>query len=90
MAEQQILSKMEEVFVKKYWVEEDILFYLHFQDGSAVAQVEVTKDSKIFLSTENPLQGDFMLYDQALEDLELNEGDFISKDDFMNVWKENT
>ena len=80
---------MEEVFVKKYWTEEDVLFYLHFQDGNAVSQVEITKDSKVFLTTENPLQGDSMLYDQSLEDLELNVSDFISKDDFMKVWKEN-
>lgn len=80
---------MKEVFIKKYWAEEDVLFYLHFQDGIAVSQVEITKDSKVFLSTENPLQEDSMLYDQSLEELELNEGDFISRDDFMKVWKEN-
>ncbi len=85
--EQQFLNKVEEVFVKKYWSEEDVWFYLHFQNGNAVAQVEITKDFKVFLSTENPLQGDSMLYDQSLDDLDLNKEDYISKDEFMKVWK---
>lgn len=88
MEERQFLSKMEEVFIKKYWPEEDVLFYLHFQDGVAVSQIEITEDSKVFLSNKNPLQGVSKLYDQSLEDLELDEGDFISKADFMTIWKE--
>lgn len=77
---------MEEIFVKKYWVENEVVFYLHFQDGKAVAQIEVTNNSKVFLSTEKPFQGDSMLYDQSLEDLDLNKENFISKEDFMSVY----
>lgn len=79
---------MKEVFVRKYWAEEDVLFYLYFQNGYAVSQIEVTKDSKVFLSTKNPQRGESMLYDQSLEDLDLNEDDFITKEDFMKVWEE--
>ena len=67
MEERQFLNKMEEVFIKKYWPEEDVLFYLHFQDGVAVSQIEITEDSKIFLSATNPMQGVSMLYDQSME-----------------------
>jgi len=31
---------MQEVFIKKYWNEDDILFYMHFQNGDAVRQIE--------------------------------------------------
>ena len=79
---------MEEVFVKKKWVENDVTYYLHFQNGQAVAQIEVTQDNKVYLSIESPVQGNSMLYDQALEELELEEGDYISKDDFLKVWSD--
>ncbi|WP_430909493.1 hypothetical protein [Maribacter sp. 2-571] len=79
---------MKEVFVKKYWAEEDTLYYIHFHGRNAVSQIEIRKGSKVFLSTENPLQGDSMLYDQSLEDLDLDKNDFISQDEFMRAWNE--
>ncbi|MET0461765.1 MAG: hypothetical protein ABW007_01370 [Chitinophagaceae bacterium] len=78
---------MQEVFIKKYWAEENILFYVHFQDGKAVRQIEVTPDQKVFLSTENPVQGEFSLYDQLLDDLQLDQKDFITAPVFDAVWR---
>lgn len=80
---------MKEVFIKKYWDEEDILFYLHFQNGEAVRQIEITANSKIFLSLNNSIQGDSMLYDQTLESLDIDEKDFITKQEFDTVWYSN-
>jgi hypothetical protein len=80
---------MKEIFVKKYWDEEKILFYLHFEDGEAVRQIEVTQNNKVFLTIEIPIIGDSMLYDQSLEGLELEEEDFITKLEFDKVWEEN-
>jgi hypothetical protein len=48
---------MQNLFVKKYWDEEDVLFYLHFQNGEAVRQIEMTPKGKVFLTLENPRQG---------------------------------
>ena len=79
---------MKEVFVKKYWDEEDVLFYLHFQNDEAVRQVEITPFSKLKLTTSNPLNGDSMLYDQSLDELELREADFITEEEFNEVWNE--
>jgi hypothetical protein len=76
-------------FVKKYWDEEDILFYLHFHDKKAVRQIEITSKGKHSLSSENPTQGNSMLYDQSLENLDLKESDFISKQEFENIWQNN-
>jgi hypothetical protein len=78
---------MEEKFVKKYWIEDDILFYIHFVNGIAIRQVEVSGNNKICLSQDNPVVNESMLYDQNMEDLELNENDFISKEEFEKVWK---
>ncbi|MCG2613350.1 hypothetical protein LZZ85_03625 [Terrimonas sp. NA20] len=78
---------MKEVFIKKYWAEENILFYLHFQDGKAVRQIEVTPGRKIFLSADNPQQEDCTLYDQLLDDLEIELRDLISQTMFEKVWK---
>jgi hypothetical protein len=78
---------MEEKFVKKYWIEDDILFYIHFVNDIAIRQVEVSGNNKICLSQDNPVVNESMLYDQNMEDLELNENDFISKEEFEKVWK---
>ncbi len=77
---------MHELFVKKYWKEEDVIFYLHFQNGEAVRQIEITSNEKIFLSSEDPQHGDSMLYDQSFDDLDLQESDFISEEEFNKVW----
>ena len=79
---------MKEVFVKKYWGEEDVLFYLHFQNGEAVRQIEITPTSIVKLTSNNPLNGDSMLYDQSLDDLDLKAADFITEAEFNKSWNE--
>ncbi|MPS66514.1 MAG: hypothetical protein DI622_09885 [Chryseobacterium sp.] len=77
---------MQELFVKKYWNEEDILFYIHFQNGEAIRQIEIKKKEKILLTLDNPNHGESMLYDQSIDDLNLNESDFITNEEFNKVW----
>jgi len=79
---------VKEVFVKKYWGEEDVLFYLHFQNGEAVRQIEITPTSIVKLTSNNPLNGDSMLYDQSLDDLDLKAADFITEAEFNKSWNE--
>lgn len=79
---------MKELFIKKYWNEEDILFYIHFQNENAVRQIEITDKGKIYLTLENPQQGESMLYDQSINDLDVNHSDFISKEEFEKQWQE--
>lgn len=79
---------MQELFVKKYWVEENVLFYIHFQNGEAVRQIEETSKGRVLLTSENPHQGDSMLYDQSLNELELNESDFITEEEFNKIWNQ--
>lgn len=79
---------MKEVFVKKYWDEEDVLFYLHFQNDEAVRQVEITPTSKLKLTSSNPTNGDSILYDQSLDELDLKESDFITEEEFNKIWNE--
>lgn len=79
---------MKEQYIKKYWAESDILFYLHFKDGEAIRQIELTPKGKIFLTLENPHQNGSMLYDQSLGDLDLQESDFITEEEFNKIWNE--
>lgn len=79
---------MKEFFVKKYWDEEDVLFYIHFLNGEAVRQIEETSRDRVLLTSENPLQGESMLYDQSLDELELNKSDFITEEEFNKAWNE--
>ncbi|RKR05245.1 hypothetical protein C8C83_4584 [Flavobacterium sp. 90] len=78
---------MIEVFVKKYWDEEDVLFYIHFQDDEAVRQIEVKSEEKICLTLEEPIKEESMLYDQKLSELDLEESDFITEEEFNQFWK---
>ncbi|MDD6209891.1 MAG: hypothetical protein PUB21_04715 [Bacteroidales bacterium] len=78
---------MEEKYIKKYWEEEDILFYLHFRDDFAVRQIEESSKGRIYLSEERPVIGEYMLYDQRLSDLDLTETDFITEQEFEKEWK---
>jgi len=77
---------MKDVFVKKYWNEEGIMFYLHFQNGEAVRQVQIMPEGKLFLTSENPQKGDSMLYDQSFDQLDLQESDFITEKEFNKIW----
>lgn len=79
---------MQELFVRKYWNEENVLFYIHFQNGIAVRQIEETTKGKVFLSLENPQQGESMLYDQSFDELDLTESDFINEEEFNKIWNE--
>ena len=88
MEHQHLRNDMKEVFVKKYWAEDDIMFYLHFQNKEAVRQIELTTNGKTFLSIDNPIEGDSMLYDQTIEELELEESDFIMKEEFDKIWND--
>ena len=76
---------MKEVFVKKYWDEEDVMYYLHFHDDLTVRQIEVRPNNKVFLSLDDPEQAPLM-YDQPLEGLEIHQGDFITRDEFEKAW----
>lgn len=79
---------MNEIFVKKYWEDEDVLFYMHFENGAAIRQIEITSDNKVYLDVQNPIQGESMLFDQKLDELELNDEDFITKEVFNKAWEE--
>jgi hypothetical protein len=78
---------MQEKYLKKYWAEEQTLFYVHFRDGKAVRQIEATLNGKVFLSSEEPVQGECTLYDQHLDDLEAAPKDYISAEEFERVWE---
>ena len=73
-------------YVKKRWEEENILFYLHFVGENAVRQIEIHPDKTIFLSTEHSICGEYSLYDQRLSMLDLISEDFITREEFENVW----
>lgn len=76
---------MKEIFIKKYWDEENILFYLHFQDKECVRQIEIKEGNYIFLSKENPEQY-LLIADKDFDESDYNKEDFIAKEEFEIVW----
>jgi hypothetical protein len=79
---------MQELFIKRYWDEDDLLFYIHFQNGEAVRQIEEASKCKVFLTSEHSHQGESILYDQSLYELDLDPSDFITEEEFNKVWDE--
>ncbi len=77
----------KEVFIKKYWKEGETIFYLHFQKGEPLRQIESSKEGVFITTREKPFDGDSMLYDQMLSDLELDDSDIILKSEFEETWK---
>lgn len=77
-----------ETYLKRYWPEEDILFYLHFEGSKAIRQIEISPTGLVKLSTDNPHQEKSMLYDQNLEDLDdLDDFEVITAQEFNSIWK---
>jgi len=78
-----------EVYIKKYWDEEAVLYYLYFRDGYAVRQVEVYGDGSVVYYDADHSQSDIeMIYDQPLEELDLLPEDFIREQEFNERWRE--
>lgn len=77
---------MKDVFFKKYWAQKGITYYMHFKENMAVRQIEIGPNIKKFLSAENPDQL-LQMDDQPLDGLELQEEDFITKEEFEEVWR---
>lgn len=77
---------MTELFIKKNWDEDGTIFYLHFQNNIAIAQVEISDNSRVILTKERPIIGNAMLYDQSIDELELDEKDYITKNEFLDVF----
>jgi hypothetical protein len=77
---------MKDIFVKKYWEEEDVLFYLHFHNNRAVRQIEIASEGAVFMDLDAPFCNGAMLYDKPLDELNLKKSDFITEKDFNSVW----
>ena len=79
-------KSMKQTYIKKYWQDEGILFFLHFQDEMAIRQIETSALGKKLLTLNNPIDGESVLYDQNLKDLDLREEDFITQEEFEAEW----
>ena len=77
---------MKDVYIKMYLPEDDTSFYIHFKDEDAIRQINITPEGTFRTSTENPFNGDAMLYDQDYSELEINTNDFITEVDFLTLW----
>ena len=79
---------MKEVFIKKYWADEEITFYVHFKDDAAIRQIEVSPLGTKYLSTTKLVNGESILYDQGLNQLSIDGKDLITREDFELIWKQ--
>ncbi|WP_264536545.1 hypothetical protein [Flavobacterium sp. N1736] len=61
---------------------------MHFHNGKAIRQLEISDFGKVYLTNDNPQHGESFLYDQSLDELALEESDYISDEMFNEVWND--
>lgn len=81
------MDKIAKIYIRKKWEEENIVFYLEFENDYASKQIEIHGDTTVRLSKDSPVLGEFFLYDQTLSDLELEPHDYITEDEFYKIWR---
>ncbi|WP_438589100.1 hypothetical protein [Duncaniella dubosii] len=57
---------MSEIFIRRYYQEENIMYYIHFIGEEAVRQLEIHTGKRLRYTTEHPYDDDGGLYDQRL------------------------
>jgi hypothetical protein len=78
---------MKEVFTKGYVKEVDKMIYVHYQNGEAIRQIEVTPTSKVLLTSNNPK--DYLIMDdQILNEAYLEPSNIIIEEEFDKIWNE--
>jgi hypothetical protein len=78
---------MKEVFTKGYVKEVDKMIYVHYQNGEAIRQIEVTPTSKVLLTSNNPK--DYLIMDdQILNEAYLEPSNIITEEEFNKIWNE--
>jgi Predicted phosphatase homologous to the C-terminal domain of histone macroH2A1 len=80
-------KRVNRIYIKKKWDEENIIFYLEFENDYAIKQMEIHGNTIVRLSQEHPVEGEFFLYDQTLSDLEIEPHDYITEDEFYKIWR---
>lgn len=74
------------IYIKKYWDEEDTTFYIHFNGDYAVRQINITPLGVILSADEKPVCDNTFLYDQKFSDIDWEPSDFITEEEFNNKW----
>lgn len=79
---------MKELFIKEYWDEEHVLYYLHVRNDMIVRQIEATIQRTLYFDVDNPTQGECFMCDVPFSELEKDEWNYISKEEFDRKWNE--
>jgi hypothetical protein len=80
---------MADIYIKKYWEEENIIIFLHFNNYIAVRQIEIYLNKTIYLDEKNPIKENSILCDQTLDYLTYEGSDIISQQEFELIWRKN-
>lgn len=79
---------MEQIFIKYFLSADNLWTYIHFIDGVAIRQINIYNKKKILLSESAPIIDDEMLCDLPLSELDINEADLISREEFETEWND--
>ena len=79
---------MEKYFIKKYWDEDNEMYYFHIENRNVIRQIVINYNSGLVvkLSQETTNFEEYILCDQILNLVEWQDSEYISEVEFENIW----
>jgi hypothetical protein len=81
-------NDMKDTYLKGYWAEETLWIYQHYEDQYAIRQINMFPNEIKFFTVESSMQGKDGLGDQPLDTVDTSMVEFISKEEFEEVWNQ--
>ncbi len=79
---------MKNIYTKKYWEEDNEMYYFHIENGYTIRQIVINYNSGLVLklSQETPYFNEYILCDQILNHIEWKDSEYISEIEFESIW----
>ena len=82
---------MKKYFIKKYWEEDNEMYYFHIENGYVEREIILDKNKNEYIKLSKVVQQrkEYFLCDQPLDSVEWDILDYISEEEFETVWNKN-
>lgn len=77
---------MEDLYIKKYWDEENIMYYFHVHNDVVVRQIEIQDGEKNCSDIAHSLQDNASIADICFSEMEIDNPAYVTRQEFDSVW----